>query len=176
VAKTKKKFVAFDLDGVIVGKPPFMPKNLLEYLYRGVAGNRLSYRYPNSGVERCIRWISHHPAFRPPIERNIQIIKGLKKDKTFRIVAISSRYMFLKRRTHQWLSYHGLNNLFEEVYLNDNNLAPHIFKEEMLMKIKPTVYVDDDLPLIKYLSRKKLKTELVYYNYSSNNLAGKLRL
>ena len=175
MAKDRKKIIAFDLDGVIIGKPPFIPKKLLEYLYRGVVGDKLSYRYPDSRVERLIRWLSHHPAMRTPIRENIDVIKKLKKDKSVKIIAISSRYSFLKERTHQWFGYYDLTKLFENLYMNEADLEPHIFKERKIKKIKPVIYIDDDLPLIRYLRRRKLETRLIYYNRSKNDLARKLK-
>jgi hypothetical protein len=60
--------IGFDLDGVIIGKPPFMPKYLMERLVRK-KGYGLVYRFPKSKIEKYIRWLSHFPLLRPPIKK-----------------------------------------------------------------------------------------------------------
>lgn len=82
MTKRSKKTIAFDLDGIIIDKPPFVPKKLLELLYRGLSENGLHYRCPESELEILIRRLSHSPVLRPPINMNIDHIKRLKRTKT----------------------------------------------------------------------------------------------
>ena len=101
--KSRKKIkIGFDLDGVIIDKPPIVPRFLLEKLVRQNMNKHLAYRYPSSEIERQIRILSHHPIFRPPIQKNVSIIKQLYKSKDYKLYVVSSRYSFLKKRTEQW--------------------------------------------------------------------------
>lgn len=161
--ETNKKIrIGFDLDGVIIGKPPFIPQFILEALVREHKNKTLSYRYPRSRFERVIRVASHYPPLRPPIRKNIKIIKELYKSKNYKIFVVSSRYSFLEKRTFEWFKFYKLRNFFEEIYININDEQPHLFKEKMIKKLRLNVFIDDDLPLLNYLRKKLQGVDLVY--------------
>jgi len=44
--KEKLICIGLDLDGILVDKPPFVPKRLLEWLVRSHRTEKLAYRYP----------------------------------------------------------------------------------------------------------------------------------
>lgn len=160
---TKKIRIGFDLDGVIIGKPFFVPDKLMEILVRDKKKRGLSYRFPESNLEIAIRVFSHIPVFRPPIKKNIRLIKELYKSKNYEIYVVSSRYSFLHGRTKQWFHYYKLHKFFKEIHINMENEQPHIFKAEKIKKLKLNVFIDDDKPLLEYL-KKHLEngTELLY--------------
>ncbi len=163
--KRKKKLIriGFDLDGVIIDKPPLVPKFLLEMLVRKNSKNRkLAYRYPASRLEKTIRVLSHHPLFRPPIEENVKIIKELYKSKKYKIFVVSSRYSFLEKRTREWFKFYHLGGFFEKIYINSNDEQPHLFKERMIKELKLDLFIDDDLPLLNYLKRRLRNVELIH--------------
>jgi len=153
--------VAFDLDGVIVDKPPLIPKKLLEYLFRGNHDiNHLHYRYPKTRLEIFVRKLSHFYLFRPPIKNNIDFIKNLAKDPKYEIFILSARYSFLKDETANWLKKRKIDFLFKKVMINLENKQPHLYKEERLKEINPAVFVDDDYLLADYLVNQNLKTKI----------------
>lgn len=160
--KKKIKKIGFDLDGVLINKPPFITKSLLEWLVRSHNTTKLSYRYPKHNLERWTRWLSHHPIFRPPLKNNIRIVKKLSREEKCRLYAISSRYKFLEERTKEWFRYHRLNDVFESIYINLNNEQPHLFKERMIKKLKIEVFIDDDLHLIQYLRRRIIGIKVIH--------------
>jgi hypothetical protein len=151
----KKKItrIGFDFDGILVNKPPLMPKQILEFLFKG-PGRDLHYRFPNLRAEQTIRQISHHYYFRPPIKKNLKLIKKIAGNKKHRLYLISSRYSFLKKQTHRWLKRNQVKNLFTEVFFNLEDEQPHLFKEKMIKKLKVDLYVDDDYLIVDYLTKK----------------------
>lgn len=166
----KKIKIAFDLDGVIIDKPPLIPKSLLEKLFRGCKNNRkLYYRFPKSKFEIFIRKLSHYYLFRPPIKENIDFVKKLAKNEKYQLYIISGRYSFLRLETNNWLEKRGLKGIFEEVFLNDDNEQPHLFKEKMLGKLKINIFVDDDDILVDYLVSKNLETKFFCFSKSLVN-------
>lgn len=168
-AKTKKKRVGFDLDGVIIGKPFFVPEFVMEKLVRK-KGRRLAYRYPESKTERAIRKISHIPVFRPPIRKNVSVIRKLHKSSKYQLFVVSSRYSFLEKRTEQWFKYHKLKKFFKDIYINLADEQPHLYKEKMVKTLKLDVFIDDDLRLLKYLRRKIKNVDFLYVkDYKKNN-------
>jgi hypothetical protein len=148
----KKIKIAFDLDGVIIDKPPLISKKLLERLFKGGDGGRLHYRFPHSKLEQKIRKFSHYYLWRPPIKRNIEFIKKLSADKKYEIYIISGRYSFLENETNKWLSKREINCLFKDIYLNLADEQPYLFKEKIIKKINPDIFIDDDGTLVDYLS------------------------
>ena len=150
----KKIRIAFDLDGIIIDKPPFISKKLLERLFRGSGRKGLHYRFPKTILEQEIRKFSHFYLFRPPIWKNIEFIKELAKDKRYELYIVSARYSFIKNETWRWLEKRKINNIFKDVYLNTKDEQPHLFKERILKDLKPDIFIDDDNLMADYLAEK----------------------
>ncbi len=159
-ASGRKIKIGIDLDGVIIGKPFFMPKRLLEWLYCSHGNRQKKYRFPELKVEIWLRKLSHHPLLRPPLGKNLEAIKKLAKKKNVEIYIISGRYSFLKKRTQVWLEKNEINQLFQKIIINQQNQQPHIFKKEMVQKLKLDYFFDDDPIIINYLKEKIKGTKL----------------
>ena len=153
MASLKNIKIAFDLDGVLADKPPLVPKALLEYLFRGGTKRDLHYRYPRARLEISLRKLSHFYLFRPPIKRNIALLRRVKEAGA-KVYLVSSRYSFLEKETKIWLKKRGLANIFEKVFLNLKDEQPHLFKEKVLRGIEPDFYLEDDQLVVDYLKRK----------------------
>ena len=160
----RKIKIAFDLDGVIIDKPPIIPKSLLERLFRGNCEEKLHYRFPKSKLEQKIRKLSHFYLFRPPIKQNIELIKEISRNSDYEIYFVSGRYSFLKEETHLWLEKRNLKNVAKDIFLNLNDEQPHFFKEKILKEIMADVFVDDDNLLADYLSEKLPKVKVFCYS------------
>jgi phosphoglycolate phosphatase-like HAD superfamily hydrolase len=152
----KKIKIAFDLDGVFVDKPPFIPKAVIEFLFRGHKSRKLHYRFPKNQAEQLIRKISHYYLFRPPIKENIEFLKRIAQKGNFELFIISGRYSFLEKETAVWLEKKGIKSYFKKVFVNLSNDQPHLFKEKILNQVKPDIFIDDDPVLVDYLVKKGL--------------------
>ena len=53
---------------------------------------------------------------------------------------------------------HSFDKIFSGRYFNFDNKQPHLFKAEVLKKLKIDIYVDDDLHLLKYVAKENPKT------------------
>lgn len=153
--------IGFDFDKVFIDYPPFLPYSLIDYLYKGslvFRKNRtknvvLRYRFPGK-IEQKIRVLSHYPIFRHVIKENIASLKKISSNKKNKTYLVSSRFGFLKKRTKAILEKYKLEKYFDEVYFNFENKQPHLFKEETIKKLKIDTYIDDDLDLTLYLSKR----------------------
>ena len=163
--------IGFDLDGVIIDKPPIIPKGVLEWLVRSHTSKKLAYRYPSWAFERWLRWVTHHPILRPPIKENLKRIRQMAANKNYKIYVVSSRFSFLEERTRQWFKRYWDDGLFQKVCLNLNDEQPHLFKENMIKKLALDVFVDDDWPLVKYLRRRNKKTKIIYIKQFNQELS-----
>ena len=155
MARNKRKIIriGFDLDGVLVDKPPLIPKKWLEYLFRGRSKNGLHYRYPKTKLEIWIRKLSHFYLFRPPLKENIKFIKKLKKQK-HELYIISGRYSFLEKETKVWLKKRRLSSLFKKVFINLKGEQPYLFKERVIRQLKLDCYFEDDGDTVNFLRLK----------------------
>lgn len=147
------------MDGVIVGKPFFVPKRLLEWLVRGHSNSQKKYRFPNLKAEIWLRKTSHHWLFRPPLKKNLAIIKKLSRKKDFELYIVSSRYSFLKKRTEQWFKKHKIEKIIKEAYLNFKDEQPHLFKEKIVKNLSLDYFFDDDPIVINHLQKTIEKTK-----------------
>lgn len=154
--------IGFDFDKVFVSYPPIIPDKLIDFIYKGQLALipkkdadkiNLKYRIPGR-IEKQIRIISHNYIFRPPLVNNIKALRLISKKTNHQTYLVSSRFGFLKNKTYIWLDKNKMKNYFHEIYFNFDNIQPHIFKEKVIRKNKITHYVDDDLDLLVYLSKK----------------------
>lgn len=171
--------IGFDLDRIFINLPPFIPPQIIDWLYkrslREILSLRkhfqktLSYSIPKSSVSKIIRRISHIAPLRPPIKKNIKILSQILLNPNIKLYLISGRYKFLEKPTFKLLHKYNLITPFANIYLNILDEQPHLFKEKVLKKLNLDLFIDDDLDLLKHLQKQKLKTKLIWYNPDHNN-------
>jgi len=163
ICQMRKTKIAFDLDGVIIDKPPLVPKSLIERLFRGNNDKKLHYRFPKSKLEQFVRKVSHFYLFRPPIKQNIELVREISHNSGYEIYFVSSRYSFLKKETDLWLEKRDLKNVAKDIFLNLNDEQPHLFKEKILNELKPDIFIDDDETIVRYLRQNISSTKIIHY-------------
>ncbi|MBP8591313.1 hypothetical protein KBI33_02465 [Candidatus Shapirobacteria bacterium] len=151
--------IGFDLDGVIVDKPPLIPKGLIEFLTKKPANSSLHFRFPKNFLEQYVRKFSHFYFLRPPLRQNIDFIKRLSP-KNYELYIISGRYSFLTSETNIWLKKRGLEDLFGAVFINLGNEQPHLFKERLIKDLGLDYFFEDDPDTVAYLNQKIGKTKI----------------
>lgn len=159
--------VGFDLDHIFINTPSYIPKSFIDRLYRKKTNGELLYRIP-SKREQLIRRASHHTFFRPPMKENLAFLQKLAENKKDELYLVSSRYGFLKHATDRVIRKYNLNNLFDKLYFNIDDKQPHLFKTEVLKSLSLDKFVDDDLPLLKYIASRNNKTKLYWLNTKVN--------
>ena len=166
--------IGFDLDKIFIDYPPFVPDKLINRLYKQKSDGVLLYRIP-SKPEQILRIISHYSIFRPPLTKNIKFVKELtnKQKNTNKYYLISSRFSFLKKPTEALIKRYGFNEIFDAMFFNFENKQPHLFKDEVITKIKIDHYVDDDLPLLEFLAKENQKTKFFWLNKKIKGTLGK---
>jgi hypothetical protein len=152
--------IGFDLDRIFINTPPFIPGELISKLYKKKDNGVLLYRIP-SKPEQIFRRATHLPLFRPPIEENLAFLRTIPKKNT-KLYLISSRYQFLQGATEQLVKKYKLDSIFEKLYFNYENKQPHMFKNEILKKLKLDMYIDDDLSLLQYVAKENPKTKFFW--------------
>jgi len=127
----------------------------------------LLYRIP-SKVEQFIRIFSHHPFFRPPIIRNIEFVKSLTRMNKNKHYLVSSRFSFLKERAEAIIKKYEFDKIFDDMFFNFEDQQPHTFKDGVIRKMKIDRYVDDDLPLLEFVSKNNPKVKFFWLNKKVN--------
>lgn len=155
--------IGIDLDKVLIDYPPFIPKAVIDCLYKQKTNGALLYRFP-SKPEQFLRLLTHYSFFRPPIIENIEFVKKICRKNKNKHYLISSRFGFLKKRTYALIQKYKLNKIFDEMYFNFENKQPHLFKNGVIKKLKIDHYVDDDLPLLQFLAEENQKTKFFWLN------------
>lgn len=162
--------IGFDFDKVFIDYPSLVPYSFIDFLYKGKGyfnnpnkNGKMQYRYPGI-LEQKIRIFTHYPIFRPLIKSNYNALKRISKDKSIKTYLISSRYGFLKSRTGKLLDKYKFKKYFDDVYFNFDNKQPHIFKEQIIKKLKINIYVDDDIHLSLYLAKKMPSLHIYWIN------------
>lgn len=155
--------IGFDLDGVFIATPPFVPDRVINFFYRKQHTKKLAYRLP-SRLEQMVRIATHIAPLRPTIDENIRFVaKFAKKNKHKRYI-ISGRFSFLETMTKRLIKKNNFDDYFHETHFNFQNIQPHIFKHQQIKKHEIDIFVDDDLPLITYLSEKNPQVRFYWYN------------
>lgn len=155
--------LGFDLDKIFIDYPPFIPNQLIDRLYKKHSNGQLLYRIP-SKPEQFLRLLTHQPFLRPIIKENMEFIKNITKKEKHNYYLISSRFGFLKKTTELLVKRCGFDKIFDAMYFNFGNKQPHIFKNEIIKKLNIHRYIDDDLPLIKFLSSQNPRTLFFWFN------------
>lgn len=158
--------IGFDFDKVFINYPPFFPAKLIDRLYKQRDNGVLLYRIP-SHPEQLFRKVTHLPFLRPPIQENLTFLKSIPK-KNNKLYLISSRYKFLEPETTRLVKKYQLDTVFDKMYFNFENQQPHLFKEKILKKLHLDLYIDDDLSLLKHVSKSNPKTKFFWLNHTSD--------
>ena len=155
--------IGFDLDKIFIQYPPFIPEILIDKAYKRMLDGKLKYRVPPK-PEQLLRSFLHQPIFRQPIKNNIAFVKKLTKQNSNKHYLISGRFGFLKSRTNQIIKKHGFDKIFDGLYFNYSNNQPHLFKNEIIKKLRIDLYVDDDLQLLEHLCKDNPKIKFFWLN------------
>lgn len=155
--------IGFDLDKIFINFPPLIPEKIIDYLYKEGGNRVLKYRMP-SKLEQVIRILSHHPIFRQPIKENLNYVRNLATAKKDKYYLVSSRFGFLKKRTSDLIKRFKFDKIFDAMYFNYDNKQPHLFKNEIINKLRLDMFIDDDFQLLNYLVEKNPKTKFFWLN------------
>lgn len=155
--------IGFDLDKIFIDYPPLIPHGIIDRAYKKISKNQLIYRIP-SRYEELFRLLLHIPILRRPIKKNISFVKKLTTLNKNKYFLISGRFGFLKNRTDEIIRKYKFDKIFNGLYFNFANNQPHLFKQDIIIKLKINLYVDDDLQLLRYLSLKNPKVKFFWLN------------
>ena len=153
------KRIGLDFDKVLVEYPPVIPYSVITFFYRyGLVPIKrdnpgLTYRLPGP-FEQKIRLLTHFSFLRRPIEDNILALKELSGEKNTELYLVSGRFGFLEKKTMELMREYGLKKYFKKIFFNFENHQPHEFKLELIKKLGIGFFIDDDIEILLYLTKK----------------------
>jgi hypothetical protein len=86
------------------------------------------------------------------VNRGYEEIKRLSKNRKIKMYIITGRYGFLKDDYERWLKRIQADKVFEACYINEENIQPNDFKEQMIKRLKLDIYVEDNWDIIEKLN------------------------
>src|SRR5262249_16323700 len=80
----------------------------------------------------------------------------------------SGRFGFLKKQTEKILRFYELDGFFQDMYFNNKNEQPHLFKNRIIQEKNIALFVDDDLTLLKFLAKENSSVLFFWLNEKNN--------
>ncbi|MBI2617812.1 hypothetical protein HYW55_06790 [Candidatus Gottesmanbacteria bacterium] len=149
--RTKPIRIGLDFDGVVAYNPFRVVRAPWAYFKRNILGiKKLTFFYPQNARQRIFWKILHQSSMFPA--NGVDHLRALITSKEIEVYLITGRYGFLRDHLYQWLDRHEMSKLFHDIVINKKDEQPHIFKEKAIKKIKPAVFVEDNLDIVEYLN------------------------
>ncbi len=170
--------IGFDLDGVILYNPlrifRGMAKKILKPLKASLLHqNKSNFYLPKSNFEKFLWNLIHKSSFM--VNHGYDDLVKLSKNKKIKLYLITGRYGSLKKDYLSWLNKLKANKTFYKCYLNENNLQPNQFKENMIKKLSLDVYVEDNYDIIEKLNHHTNAKILWLTNAADKNIPYSLK-
>lgn len=155
--------VGFDFDGVIAYNPARVVRPVIAYVKSRIFGvKHLRFWYPQRRWQQIFWMILHESSIFPA--KGIDLFKEAVSHGTIEAHLISARYSFLDDHLTKWLRRHNLYDYFKSININKDDKQPHIFKDEVVKKRHLDYYIEDNLDIVRYVSRNK--NTKVYWIYN----------
>ena len=170
----KKLKVGFDLDGVLLYNPARIvraPVVRIKHLFFPKKDN--VFYVPTTGPERFLWHIFHLSSIF--IAGGFSDIKKLREKGIIEPYLITARYDFLKPDLKRWLRLMKAHDTFEGVFMNENNMQPHEYKEKLVKRLDLDVFVEDNWDVVAHLNKTSRSKNLWIYNIFDRNIHYPLR-
>lgn len=149
----KKIVVGLDFDGVVVYNPFRLVRSLISFLKHDVLGiKKLKFWYPQKRWQQIFWIIAHESSIFPA--KGVDLLEDLIREGKIEAHLITARYSFLDDHLYNWLNRYKLTHLFKTVTLNKHDEQPHLFKKNLIEKLRLDFFIEDNWDIVKYLSRK----------------------
>lgn len=148
--------VGFDLDGVLLYNPSRLARPLISWFKKTVLKKtHAKFHIPKTPIEKTIWTLLHKSSIF--ISPGYQDIKRLVKAGKIDAYLITARYSFLKKDLDKWLNKMHANDTFKQIYYNEHDEQPHLYKEKLIKQLKLDAFIDDNWDIVEYLHKLKLK-------------------
>jgi hypothetical protein len=154
-----------DFDGVVAYNPFRIIRAPIKWFKREILGiKKLTFFVPKNWWQKIVWALLHESSLFPA--RGIELLTLLVNDRQIEVHLITARFGFLTENLEKWLERNKIKHLFKTININHNCEQPHIYKEKILDKLKPDVYVEDNLDIVLHLSQKLKNKTKIFWIYN----------
>ncbi len=158
-------FISIDIDGVIA-KPLFPLRKISSSLY-GVKEKYDTKGY-YSFLEKRIHTLLHYPRKTLPDARDAF---HLLRQHSFAIMLNSSRPVFLKEMTEDWLEEKGLQGFINHVSLRNAKMKPVDAKADAIKLTNAKIHIDDDPHIVQQLAKLDILDYIIFLTKNKRDIA-----
>jgi hypothetical protein len=170
----KKIKVGFDLDGVLLYNPARIVRApVVQFKHKFFPKKEKVFYVPSTPPERFLWHIFHLSSIF--IAGGFSDIKKLREKGIIEPYLVTARYDFLKPDLKRWLRLMKAHDTFEGVFMNENNMQPHLYKEKMVKRLGLGVFVEDNWDVVSHLNKTTTSKNLWIYNIFDRSIHYPLR-
>ncbi len=150
--KKKKLKVGFDLDGVLLYNPARIVRPIISLLKKKkIAFERkeLEFYVPKPGWQQLFWELMHKSSvFLAP---GFNELVKLKEAGLIEPYLITARFGHLQKDFENWKQKMKADQIFQKCYMNSQDEQPHLFKENLIKKLKLDIFIEDNWDIVRYL-------------------------
>ncbi len=170
----KKLKVGFDLDGVLLYNPARIVRSpVVHFKHIFFPKKEKVFYVPSTGPERFLWHIFHLSSIF--IAGGYSDIKKLRDKGIIEPYLVTARYDFLKPDLKRWLRLMKAHDTFEGVFMNENNMQPHLYKEKMVKRLGLDMFIEDNWDVVAHLNKTTTSKNLWIYNIFDRGIEYPLR-
>ncbi len=152
--------IGFDMDGVILYNPSRIFRSLISRSKKAHLFPRkeLEFYHPTSNLEKFLWLMVHKSSFK--LADGFGDLEKLALTGDLELYVVSARFACLQSDTKKWQKIINRKNIFKEIYFNDHDEQPHMFKKRMIEKLQLDYFVEDNWDVASYLAKNQKKVQV----------------
>lgn len=156
----KKIVVGLDFDGVVAYNPARifrLPIALVKKHLLGIKGT--SFYVPHGKLAQAIWTLMFSSSVVPA--KGVGLLRKLVDSGTIEAHLVTGRFSFMEGQLERWLRGWRMDKIFASITTNSRDEQPHLFKEQVIKRRRFDYYIEDNLDIVRYLT-KKTKTKIFW--------------
>ena len=156
--------VGLDFDGVVAYNPFRVIRAPIKWFKREVLGiHKLTFFVPKNWWQRILWSVVHESSVFPA--KGVDLLREMAKRDDMEFHLVTARYGFLKDNLENWLDKYRVRNLFKSININEDQEQPHVYKLEVIERLKLDYYVEDNLDTVTFVVEKTRAKIFWIYNF-----------
>jgi hypothetical protein len=161
MSKTKAKIkIGFDMDGVLLENPSRIFRSLISRSKKAHLFPRkeLEFYHPETALEKWLWLLVHKSSFR--LAPGFTELERLHAAGKIELYVVSARFACLDSDTRKWVKRLNQNQIFKQLYFNEQDEQPHLFKLRLVKKLQLDYFVEDNWDVASFLAVEQTQTEV----------------
>lgn len=143
--------IGLDFDGVLAYNPFNMARAPIKWVKAVILGKKkLSFFVPKNKWQRKLWVLIHESSVFPA--NGTELLKELANNENIEFHLITGRFGCLEENLLKWLNRYGLGDIFKSININYKEEQPHIYKGQIIDKLKLDIYIEDNFDIVEYLN------------------------